>query len=66
MLPSLTLSIIRVKWSNLGNGVAPPSSQHLCVVAIEKGAFGSPLTTIANFTYFYFIFIAHNSTIEMN
>ena len=24
----------------------------LCVVAIEKGAFGVPLTSIANFTYF--------------
>ena len=27
-------------------------SFHLGVVAIEKGAFGSPLTTIATFTYF--------------
>ena len=27
------------------------SSAHLCVVAIEKGAFGSPSTTVANFTY---------------
>ena len=26
---------------------------HLGVVAIEKGAFGSPSTTVANFTYFY-------------
>ena len=25
---------------------------HLSVVAIEKGAFGSPSTTVANFTYF--------------
>ena len=25
---------------------------HLSVVAIEKGAFGSPLTKVANFTYF--------------
>ena len=25
---------------------------HLGVVAIEKGAFGSPSTTVANFTYF--------------
>ena len=32
----------RVKWSNPGKGVA-----------IEKGAFGSPSTTIANFAYFY-------------
>ena len=29
-------------------------SSNLCVVAMEKGAFGSPLTTIANFA-FYFI-----------
>ena len=26
---------------------------HLGVVAIEKGAFGSPSTTLANFTYIY-------------
>ena len=32
------------KWSS-----ALP--QHLGVVAIEKGAFGSPLTKVANFTY---------------
>ena len=42
ILPCLTLIIIRyvsrVKWSNLGQGVAP--SLHLGVVAIEKGAFG--------------------------
>ena len=31
------------------------SSQHLSVVAIEKGAFGLPLTTVANFTYFYLL-----------
>ena len=46
----LTLSIIRyesrVKWSNPGKGVAP--FLHLGVVAIEKGAFGSPLTKVAN------------------
>ena len=28
------------------------SPLHLGVVATEKGAFGSPLTTVANFTYF--------------
>ena len=27
--------------------------QHLSVVAMEKGTFGSPSTTVANFTYFY-------------
>ena len=48
--PCLTLSIIRVKWSNPGKGVAP-SPSYWKVVAIEKGAFGSPSTTVANFTY---------------
>ena len=37
---------IKVKLSNPGNGVAP--SPTLGVVAIEKGAFGSPTTTVAN------------------
>ena len=54
MLSCLTLSIIRyvstVKWSNPGNGLAPPL--HLGVVAIEKGTFGLPSTTVANFAYF--------------
>ena len=40
-----------VKWSNPGKGVAPPL--HLNVVAIENGAFWSPLTMVANFTYKY-------------
>ena len=44
--PCLTLNNIRyvsrIKWSN---------SIHLGVVAIEKGAFWSPSTTVANFTY---------------
>ena len=52
MPPCLTLSIIRygsrVKWSNPGKGVRPPL--HLGVVAIEKGAFWSPSTMVANFT----------------
>ena len=56
--PCLTLSIIRygsrVKWSNPGNGVAPPL--HLGVVAIEKGAFVSPSTMVANFTYLTFLY----------
>ena len=54
MPPCLTLSIIRygsrVKWSNPGKELRPPL--HLGVVAIEKGAFGSPSTMVANFTYF--------------
>ena len=49
--PYLTLSYIRygsrVKWNNPGKGVVP--SLHLSVVATEKGAFGSPSTTVANF-----------------
>ena len=55
MPPCLTLSIIRygprVKWSNPGKAVAP--SLHLGVVAIEKEAFGSPSTNVANFTLLY-------------
>ena len=57
--PCLTLSIIRyvsrVKWSNPGKGVA--SSLHLGVVAIEKGAFGSPSTAVTNFTLLTNIYI---------
>ena len=32
-------------------GKVEQSSLHLGVVAIEKGAFGSPSTMVANFTY---------------
>ena len=46
----LTLSIIkyrsRVKWSNPEKELRP--ALHLGVEAIEKGAFGSPWTTVAN------------------
>ena len=56
MPPCLTLSIIRyasrVKWGNPGNGVVP--SLHHGVVAIEKGAFESPSTMVANFTLLYY------------
>ena len=38
-----------VKWSNPGKEFHP--SQPLGVVAIEKGAFGSPSTNVVNFTY---------------
>ena len=52
MLACLTLSIIRygsrVKWSNPENEVV--HSQHIVVVAIEKGAFESPSTKGDNFT----------------
>ena len=51
MPPCLILSIIRlgsrVKWSNPGNGVEPYS--RFCVVAIEKGAFGSPPTKVTDY-----------------
>ena len=49
--PWLTLSniryISRIKWSNQGKGVA--LSHHLSIVGIEKGAFWSRSTTVANF-----------------
>ena len=49
----LTLSTIRwgsrVKWSNPGMEERP--LLYLGVVAIEKGAFGSPSTMVANLTY---------------
>ena len=55
MLPCLTLNIIRygsrVKWSNLGNGVAPSPT----LVAIEKGASESPSTKVTNFTYLFWL-----------
>ena len=54
--PCLTLSILmyvsRLKWSNPGKEVAP-YRVHITVVAIIKGAFGSPLTKVANFTYLF-------------
>ena len=46
---------INVKQSNQWNGVTP--SLHLDVVAIEKGAFKSPSTTVANFTTYIYIYI---------
>ena len=53
MPPCLTLSIIsyglRVKYSNQGKELRP--SLHFSVVAIEKGAFGSPSTMVANNLY---------------
>ena len=55
MPPCLTLSSVRygsrVKWSNPGKEYHPPL--HLGVVAIEKGAFGSHSTMVANFTFIY-------------
>ena len=37
----------RVMWSNPGKGVTSPL--HLGVVAVKKGACGSPSTKVANF-----------------
>ena len=42
---------IKGKVEQSWEGVAP--SLHLGVVAIEKGAFGSPLTMVANFTLLF-------------
>ena len=42
---------IKSKWINPGKGVMP--SLHLCVIAIEKEAFGSLLTTINQLTNLY-------------
>ena len=36
------------------------SSLHLGVLAIEKGAFGSPLTKVANFTLYGICFLILN------
>ena len=40
---------IKGKWSNPGKGVSP--SLHLSVVAVEKGAFGSPSTIVGQLIY---------------
>ena len=49
LTPSIIRHVSRVKWSNPGKWVAP--SLHLGVVAIEKGAFGSPSTSVTNFSF---------------
>ena len=48
---SIIRCISRVKWSNPGKYYPP---LHLSVVAIEKGPFGVPLTTVTNITYFIY------------
>ena len=54
----LKLSIIRyasrVKWSNPRKGERP--SLHLGVVATEKGTFGSPSSTVSNFSTYLGIY----------
>ena len=79
MSPCLTLSIIRyrsrVKWSNQGKELHPPL--HLGVVAIEKGAFRSFSTSVANFSFTLHVqigyiknswlgFMAHNPCMLFN
>ena len=61
-LPCLTLSIIkyglRVKRSNPGKGLAPfPTLQ---CSSYWKGAFGSPSTKVANFTYYFYSHLLNN------
>ena len=46
---ALDASLINTQHSNPRKGVAP--SPHLNVEANKKGAFGSPSTTVTNFTY---------------
>ncbi len=46
--------MVRIQGKNgaiQGMELRPPL--HLSVVAIEKGAFGSPSTKVANFTYYF-------------
>ena len=56
ILPCLTISIIRygsrIKWSNPENVLTQRPPLHLSVVAIERGAFRSRSTMVANFTFF--------------
>ena len=51
MAPCLTLTITDQGYSGAIQGKELRSPLHLGVVAIEKGAFGSPSTNVANFIY---------------
>ena len=42
------------------------SSQHLAVVAIEKGAFGSPSNMFTNFTYKSYIYLMYTDDLALN
>ena len=68
MPPCLTLSIIRyvsrVKGVNPGKRLAP--SLPLGVVAIEKGALGSPSTTVTNFAFTYLFFFNRKMNFSLN
>ena len=46
-------------WQVQGYVFTQPLRASLGVVAIEKGAFRSPVTTIANFTYFIYIYLGN-------
>ena len=46
---------VRIKGSGATQGKELRPLLHLGVVAIEKGAFWSPSTTVAKFTYFTYI-----------
>ena len=60
---SNTRYISRVKCNNPGKGIAP--FLHLGEVAIEKGAFWLPSTTVANFTFFYLLLLfAHSKMVS--
>ena len=47
---------VRIKGKVEKSREKSSSPQHLCVVAIEMGAFWLPSTTVANFTYFTFTY----------
>ena len=38
---------------------------YLGVVAIEKGAFGSPSTTVVNFTFYLYVYINYESSVNL-
>ena len=50
----------QIEWRNLEKGVAP--FPRLSVVAIEKGAFGSASTTVANLLTIYMSVCVCNRT----
>ena len=52
VLNAALLNTRHYKWNNRGYGVASPL--HLCVIANEKGAFGSPSTKVASFIFTLF------------
>ena len=51
---------IKGKWNNPGKDYHPPL--HLSVVAIEKGAFGLPLTMVSQILYIYIYIYIYTHT----